>query len=291
MTVIKTESPAKINLTLEVIRRRSDGFHELRTVMIKLFNLKDQLEFNIKPGVRKITVSCDNPDVPLDEKNICYKAVEIFLDKLGEDLEISIKINKKIPIEAGLGGGSSNAGSTFLVLNEYFKYPFSKGQLIEMASEAGKDVPFFFSKKDGALVEGAGEKVGESFDFEAGCFLVVNPGVEISTKEAFKKISAKIQRMRDGDRTNVSERMLEFIKNNSEERIASCFYNDFEEMAEKMYPIIKEIKQVLSVLGARGSLMSGSGSTVFGWFGDQEEAKKARKIIKNKYKDFLVEIG
>ena len=290
MMVIEIESPAKINLTLEVIRKMSNGFHELRTVMLKLFNLKDELEFEIKTGSRKIKIECDNPEIPVGKENICHKAVIAFLDELGQEADILIKIKKKIPVGAGLGGGSSNAASTFLVLNEYFKQPFSEKQLIEMAVEVGKDVPFFFLGKKGALMEGAGEIIKETFNFRSGCFLLVNPGINISTKEAYEKVSEKIKLI-GKNRVNISDKMLKVIKKGERENIVANLYNDFEFFAEIEYPIIKEIKQDFLRFGSGGALMSGSGSTVFGWFENREKAEKIQKIMKNKYPNFLVVIG
>ncbi len=291
MIVIKTESPAKINLTLEIIRKMSNGFHELRTVMVKLINLKDELEFRIKPGTKKITIECDNPEIPFGKGNICYKAASLFLDVLDKEIEVLIKIKKNIPIGAGLGGGSSDAASTFKVLNEYFKKPFSQKQLILMAAEVGKDVPFFLSKKNGALIKGAGEIIKKNFHFNKGCFLLVNPGINISTKEAFGKISEKIKKFSNKKRNNISEKMLVAIKSRIKDDIINYFYNDFESSIKKTHPVIKEIKQNLLNFGAKGSLMSGSGATVFGWFESKKEALDAQKKIKNRYQRFLVEIG
>ena len=291
MTVIKTESPAKINLTLEIIRKMSNGFHELRTIMVKLFNLKDELEFKIKSGTTKIRVTCDNPEIPSDEGNICYKAAKVFLDALNKEAEISIKIKKRIPVGAGLGGGSSNAASTFLVLNEYFKKPFTKKKLIVLASKVGKDVPFFFSSKNGALIKGTGEIIEKSFNFKTGYFLLVNPGINVSTKDAFGKISERLKQLNRQGRNDVSDKMLKVIKRTIEGTVVNYFHNDFEVSIEKIHPVISELKKSLLNFGAKGSLMSGSGSTVFGWFENKKEALKARKMMKNKYRDFLVEIG
>ena len=146
------QCPAKINLTLEVIKKRKDGFHELRTVMVKLSNLKDELEIEIFTNKSNIEIICDNQEIPIDNRNICYKATEVFLRKINKKLGVKIKIKKKIPVGAGLGGGSSDAAGVFKVLNQYFKNIFSKKELIEMAAEIGKDIPFFFSEKNGALI-------------------------------------------------------------------------------------------------------------------------------------------
>ncbi len=289
MTTIKAEAPAKINLTLEVLRRMSNGFHKLRMVVLKIPDLKDELEFQIQPGVRKIIIKCDNPEIPLDERNICHKAVNVFLDKLKKEVEISIKIKKKIPVGAGLSGGSSDAAVTFLALNKYFNKPFLRKDLIKMASSVGKDVPFFFSSKRGALVEGSGEKIRKKFDFSEGCFLIVNPRINISTKEAYGQLSKDIWFMKNKDRTNISENLIKALKSGN--NFEKYFYNDFEMTVEKKYPVIKEIKQALLAFGAEGALMSGSGSTVFGYFKSFEKAEIVRKIIQKHYGDFLVVVG
>jgi 4-diphosphocytidyl-2-C-methyl-D-erythritol kinase len=280
------DCPAKLNLTLEVVRKMKNGFHELRTIMVKLPQLKDELEIEIIPNENIIEIVCDNPNIPTDNRNICCKAVKIFLKKINKKVGVRIKIKKKIPVGAGLGGGSSDAAGVFKVLNQYFQEKISEKELIEIAAEIGKDIPFFFSKKDGALIGGAGEKILEEFNFNKGYFLIINPKIHISTPEAFSGIKENQWFLGDTRRENISNIFLKSLK--KENGFEKCLYNDFEISIERRYPIIKEIKQSLLAFGADGALMTGSGSTVFGWFRNKNKMIKAEKILKERYQKFLV---
>jgi 4-diphosphocytidyl-2-C-methyl-D-erythritol kinase len=280
------DCPAKLNLTLEVVRKMKNGFHELRTIMVKLPQLKDELEIEIIPNENIIEIVCDNPNIPTDNRNICCKAVKIFLKKINKKVGVRIKIKKKIPVGAGLGGGSSDAAGVFKVLNQYFQEKISEKELIEIAAEIGKDIPFFFSKKDGALIGGAGEKILEEFNFNKGYFLIINPKIHISTPEAFSGIKENQWFLGDTRRENISNIFLKSLK--KENGFEKCLYNDFEISIERKYPVIKEIKQSLLAFGADGSLMTGSGSTVFGWFRNKNKMIKAEKILKERYQKFLV---
>ena len=287
---LKIKSPAKINLTLEVINKFSSGFHELRTVMLKLENLKDDLEIKIKKGPRKIIIHCDNPEIPLNNKNTCYKAGEAFLDKIKKEVQIEITLKKKIPIGAGLGGGSSNEGMLLKNLNKYFNNYFVEKDLIEIAASVGKDIPFFLTEKRVALIGGAGEKILKNIDFKnKGCFLIVNPNINVATPEAYSKLSEDVWYMKNKNRENISSKIIEALI--SRDDFSAYFFNDFEYSIEKEHPIIKEIKQTMKAFGAQGVLMSGSGSTVFGWFADKQKSYLAQKNLQKKYKKFLVEIG
>jgi 4-diphosphocytidyl-2-C-methyl-D-erythritol kinase len=280
------DCPAKLNLTLEVVRKMKNGFHELRTIMVKLPQLKDELEIEIIPNENIIEIVCDNPNIPTDNRNICCKAVKIFLKKINKKVGVRIKIKKKIPVGAGLGGGSSDAAGVLKALNQYFQEKISEKELIEIAAEIGKDIPFFFSKKDGALIGGAGEKILEEFNFNKGYFLIINPKIHISTPEAFSGIKENQWFLGDTRRENISNIFLKSLK--KENGFEKCLYNDFEISIERKYPVIKEIKQSLLAFGADGALMTGSGSTVFGWFRNKNKMIKAEKILKERYQKFLV---
>lgn len=280
------QCPAKLNLTLEIVRKMKNGFHELRTIMVKLPKLKDELKIEIFPDKNGIEIICNNPDIPTDNKNICFKAVEVFLKKINKKAGVRIKIKKKIPVGAGLGGGSSDAARVFQVLNQYFKNYFSKKELIEIAAEIGKDIPFFFSGENGALVGGAGEKILEEFDFKRGNFLLINPGIHISTPEAYGGLSRDQWFLGDNKREDISNKFLKSLKKG--ECFEKYFFNDFEISIEQKHSIIKELKQSLLTFGADGVLMSGSGSTVFGYFRGRKKIVLAQKKLQNKYKKFLI---
>lgn len=289
MKTIKLKTPAKINLTLEVLRKLPDGFHELRSVMAKVFGLYDEISITFEPEKDHIIVKSSNNGMPLDEKNICFKMTKKFFEETGNSAGVRIDIGKNIPIGAGLGGGSSDGAATLKILNRYFGQPLSKKKLIKMASEIGKDIPFFFSEKNSALIEGSGERISKIFDAPKLNLLLVNPKIHISTKYAFADLSPilrKIKRI-----PGISAGMMKALKKRDADLASKYLYNDFEIVMEKKYPVIKEIKNDLLAFGASGALMSGSGSTVFGIFKNRKESVAAKKKMKVKYPDFFVEIG
>lgn len=289
MKTIKLKTPAKINLTLEVLRKLPDGFHELRMVMAKIFGLYDEISITFESGKEYIIVKSSNNGIPLGEKNICFKATKKFFEETGKSAGIKINIKKNIPIGAGLGGGSSDGAATLKILNKYFKNPLLAKKLIKIASEIGKDVPFFFSEKNLALIEGAGEKISKTFNSSKLNLLLINPKIHISTKHAFAELSPIIKKIKRIP--GISEKMIESLKKGNADSISRYLYNDFEIVMEKKYPVIKEIKNNLLDVGASGALMTGSGSTIFGIFKSRKEILAAKKKMKIKYPDFFVEIG
>jgi 4-diphosphocytidyl-2-C-methyl-D-erythritol kinase len=289
MKTIRLKAPAKVNLILEVLRKLPSGFHELRTVMAKIPSLYDEISITFCLGKEGIFLKSDNKIIPLDEKNICFKSAKKFLEKTGKSVGIKIDIKKNIPIGAGLGGGSSDGAATLKILNKYFHHPISEKQLIKLGAEVGKDIPFFFSLKNAAFIEGAGEKISKVFDLLKMDILLVNPKIHISTKQAYEKLSPEIKKIARKD--NASSKMMLAIKNKKLDLISKYLYNDFEIVIEKEYPVIKEIKDKLKNLGASGALMTGSGSTVFGIFKDRRKALMAKKEMKKCYPKFFVEIG
>jgi len=290
MKTLKT-SHAKINLTLEVIKKTPSGFHKIRTVMTKLPNLKDRLVFHFKKNTYQISIKANNPMVPCDNKNLCYKAAEIFFATTGKKTGVEICLYKKIPIGAGLGGGSSNAATTFLALNEYFKKPLSLKKLEEIASKIGKDIPFFLGEKNTALMENFGEKRICEMDVKIPPILVINPLVFVSTAEAYQLLKKRVAFMEKRSRKNLSQKLIKNLENKKRFSFENVLYNDFEMVIQEKNPIIKEIKQALLAFGAKKALMSGSGPTVFGIFENKEELLQAKRWLKKKYPQFIVEKG
>jgi 4-diphosphocytidyl-2-C-methyl-D-erythritol kinase len=289
MKTAKLKAPAKINLTLEIMRKLPNGFHELRSVFAKLPNLYDEISVNFYPERKGIFLKSRNKKIPLNENNICFKAVKKFFETTGKSIGISIEIKKNIPIGAGLGGGSSDGAAILKILNQYFRHPLSEKKLIKMASEIGKDIPFFFSQKRAALIEGAGEKIGKVFEIGKINFLLINPNVYVGTKEAYEILSPIISKMKN--RKNFSKEIILALKKGKIDCVSGCLYNDFELVMEKKHPIISELKNKLIELGASGALMSGSGSTVFGIFESRKKILEAEKKMKKYYPKFLVKIG
>jgi 4-diphosphocytidyl-2-C-methyl-D-erythritol kinase len=289
MKSVKSKSPAKINLTLEIIQKLSNGFHSLRSVVMKLEKLSDEIEIIFNDKKRRIKIVCDDKKIPTDEKNICWKSAEKFFEASGKKVGIEIKIKKKIPALAGLGGGSSNGAMVFLALNKYFGYPLSSKSLVKIAAEIGKDIPIFLSEAGAVFMGGTGEKILPVKNFPKLHVLLINPRGEIGTGWAYGELDKKTWFMDDKRRKNISRRMLKGAKNS--EKIASLLYNDFSLVAEEKFPVIGEIKNFLLAFGSLGVSITGKGPTVFGIFKSRKEAIFAKKLLKKKYPDFFVELA
>lgn len=289
MKKIKSVSPAKINLTLEIIKKLPDGFHNLRSLMVKTENLQDEIEITFSEKQKGIKIICNNKSIPTDEKNICWKVADNFFRVLGKEVGLKIKIKKKIPTLAGLGGGSSNGATVLLALNKYFKKPLKFKELVEIASLVGKDIPVFLLKKRAILVSGAGERLRPIKNFPQLNFLIVNPKGEIATGWAYGELDKRMWFMEDKRRKNISRKMLKNI--DSVEKIGGLLYNDFDLVAEELFPVIRELKNCLLSLGALGVSITGKGPTVIGIFQTFQEAVRTKKIIQKNYPDFFVKLG
>lgn len=286
MKKIKLKSPAKINLTLEVVKKLPNGFHELRSVMFKLSNLFDELEvvFDEKKG--DIKIFCDDNNVPTDEKNIVWKIAQEFFKKTGKKVGLQIKIKKRIPLAAGLGGGSSNGASVLLALNDYFGKPLRFRELIEVAAEVGKDIPVFLSKEKMVYVAGMGEKVKAIKESFNGYILLAKTKGYIETPWAYDQLDKSLVFMDDIKRENLSQKFIKINKNRG-----VFFYNDFEIVAQQKYPEIENIKKALISFGAIDASMTGKGPTVFGIFKTKKEALKVRGVLKKYYPKLFIELG
>ncbi|MFZ5982272.1 MAG: 4-(cytidine 5'-diphospho)-2-C-methyl-D-erythritol kinase, partial [Patescibacteria group bacterium] len=246
MKKIRLKSPAKINLTLEVIKKLPSGFHELRSVMLKLSNLYDELEIAFDDKGIGVEIVCENKNVPTDKRNIVFKIAEKFFERTGKRAGLKIKIKKRIPVSAGLGGGSSNGASVLMALNDYFGKPLSLKGLIKVAAEVGKDIPVFLVKERLVYVSGMGEKlknIRKKFQWH---ILIVSPGGEISTPWAYGELDKRLVFMKDKRRFNFTEK---FIKSLPKLEICRT-YNDFEIVANEKYPEVEVLKKSLLSFGA-----------------------------------------
>lgn len=271
MKYIEIKAPAKINIGLNILNKRNDGYHNLYTLFIPLNDLYDRLKFTISD---RFDFFCNDISIPNDENNLVVKAKLLLEKHFGVILNVKIELEKSIPTQAGLGGGSSDAAATLISLNELFKLDLSFNQLIELALLLGSDVPFFI-KAQPAIGRSRGE-ILEFIDLEIREFIVViNPGINISTKEAFQNIEPLDRHI------NIKS----FIINNRFDynSLKNNVKNDFEENVFYQYPEIKEIKNKLYEFGALFSMMSGSGSTVYGIFQSETEAKKAIENFPKNY--------
>lgn len=286
MHKIHTIAPAKINLCLEVVQKYENGFHALRSIMLKSQKIYDDIDISFNTESDDIVIECDHPGVPTDDTNICYKIAQKYFDIIGKNVGLHIVLVKRIPPLTGLGGGSSNGACVLLALNAYFDDVLSFDVLVDIAASVGKDIPFFLQDASAARVSGAGEKVESIFNFPHMPILVVNPGGEISTPWAYGQLDEKLWFMHDKRRINMTQMMQESVGVIND--IVPYIYNDFSLIAEDTCPIIKEIYSVLRVFGARAVSISGKGPTVFGVFAHVDDCKNVQIIIKERYPHFFV---
>lgn len=266
MKSLTLKAPAKVNYLLDVIRRRPDGYHDLRMVMQRV-NLCDEITIALT-DTPDITVTCGKSGVPDGPGNIAWKAARILLDLAGTGQGAEISIAKNIPVAAGLGGGSSDAAAVLMGMNELLGLRLSDQRLMEIGVKLGADVPFFIFKKT-ALAEGIGEELTAMPDMPMAWVLLVNPGVHVSTAWVYRNLQL----------TNRGELTKLPYFYGSIEDICSILSNDLESVTIPAFPIIADIKNTMLRLGAVGAMMSGSGPTVFGLFRDRDSAEKAREAL------------
>ena len=259
---LRMRSFSKVNLALTVLGKRTDGFHEIRTVFQSI-DLHDDLEF--RPSA-SIELTCENlPGIPL-ESNLVWKAATSLAAAVSERRGVSIFLRKKIPPGSGLGGGSSNAAATLIGLCRFWQIDVPKSELIPLAEGLGSDVPFFLSGGT-ALGVGRGEEIYLLSDVPSAHLVVIFPGVHVSTAEAYRSLSLGLTSPKGAHRIQAFCGQLQCGK--------SCLteiFNDFEASILPAYPPIVEAKNFLSERGAIAALLSGSGSSVFGFFPDEESA-------------------
>jgi len=267
---IELRSYAKINWTLDVLFRREDGFHELRTVY-QTVSLYDSL--HLIPTSGEVEISCDDSRVPCDETNLAHRAAVLLREAAGTKEGVRIEITKRIPVAGGLGGGSSNAALVLLGLARLWKVEMDYRRTIEIAMSLGSDVPFFLVGGT-ALGIGRGEEVYPIEQVKCDSLVLVNPGFAVSTAAAYSKLS----RLTMQETVRIIPLTLLAAKGIRELPLAAG--NDLEEVVEAAHPEIAEVKRRLLSLGARGALMSGSGATVFGVFDNLQTAEKARDQVR-----------
>jgi 4-diphosphocytidyl-2-C-methyl-D-erythritol kinase len=266
----QTKSFAKINWTLDVLYQRKDGYHELRTIY-QTVSLHDDLRISETSGA--IEIVCEHPRVPCDETNLAFKAASLLRGVTGTSKGARIEIEKRIPVAAGLGGGSSNAAATLLALIKLWQIAMDEAELIRIAASLGSDVPFFLLGGT-ALGVGRGEEVYPLEQVHCEHLVLVNPGFGVPTRDAYEKLS----RLTSSEAAPIIPFTLLAAKGISELPLVAR--NDLEAPVLAAYPEIAEVKQRLLSLGARHALMSGSGATVFGVFDNSEMAGRAEAEVR-----------
>lgn len=273
-------SPCKVNLLLNILGKRPDGFHELETLMHPV-KLSDQLSFS-EAGVG-IQLSCSDPSLPADSSNLVYKAAAAFLAQAGIKQGVKIHLEKKIPMAAGLGGGSGNAATTLLGLNQLFGNPLSIEQLHPIAASLGSDIPFFLQSKP-ALATGRGEQIQslENFPAMAGkAFFLIHPGFGIATAWAYKEL-ARFPEALNG-KAGRAKALAQRLQQADLRTAAKDFYNSLEAPALEKYPILALYQEFFRAEGALATLMSGSGSTTFAIASSPDEAHRWEEKFRAKF--------
>lgn len=269
---IEINAPAKINIGLNIINKREDGYHNLDTFFYPLYDFHDKLYIEMSDS---FTFQCNIPEFQ-NEENLVIKAKNLLEKKFSTLFPVKVYLEKIIPAGAGLGGGSSDAAAILVSLNDMFRLKLSKDELEKLALELGSDVPFFIRSKP-SIGKGRGE-ILELIDFEINYpVLIVNPLIHISTPEAFKNSKP----------TGTQIEINHYLKNKSIYELKNYLKNDFEEFAFAKYPEINQIKRTMEEHGAILSLMSGSGSTIFGIF---ETVEICQEVINNLDKKYFSKI-
>lgn len=282
MEKITVSSLAKINLGLEVGRQGQDGYHQL-TTLFQTVDLKDRLTFERRAD-NLICLQGSRDDVPWDESNLIFRSARLLQQAAGEALGVTISVEKNIPPGSGLAGGSSNAAATLLALNRLWNLNFSRERLHDLASSLGADVPFFLHGGF-CLGTGKGDELLELPDLPSAWVLLVIPDFSVSTSLVYRELD----RIRAGLTSYRKEsKIIQFL----EQKNSSFFKhleNDLELAAFKIHPQLAEIKKAIAGAGAELSLLSGSGSAVFGWFGERSRAQRAAGGFDKNYQVWLVE--
>lgn len=280
MDQLVLKSPAKVNLFLQVLGKREDGYHQILTLM-QAVNLCDQVTLQKTAG--GISLSCDHPGCPADERNLAFRAASLLLEEESVDGGVSIRIQKRIPISAGLGGGSSDAAATLKGLNRLFDLGLSVDRLHRVASKVGSDVPFFLYSGQ-ALAQGRGEEIRQVRMFADYWLVLVYPGLEVSTRWAYQKVRIILTRKTKEVNYILLESKRGFFD------ALPLFQNDLEGAVIQEYPIVGELKGILKSSGAVKSSMSGSGPTVYGLFDQKPQAQEvATKLSRGDWQVFLTQ--
>ena len=277
MEQIKKKARAKLNLGLDVIRRRPDGYHEVKMIM-QTIELSDELTFTKipQPGIFIALEKEDsNPSfIPTDESNLIYKAAKMLMDQFQIKQGIHILLKKTIPVAAGMAGGSTDAASTFVAMNELFELGLSLTQLEEMAVKIGADVPYCISGGT-VLSQGIGE-VLTPIENPPFCYLVIaKPDIDVSTKYVYENLH--VDQIREHPDIDA---MIQALEKKDLDQLSKLMGNILEKVTQTQYPIISKLKESMMQQGAKTSLMSGSGPTVFGIFDEKEKAEAAIRAMK-----------
>lgn len=281
MNSIKLKSRAKINLSIDVLGKRQDGYHLVEMIM-QTIDLYDLIEINEKDN-DQITIKSTSDEIPLDCNNLVYKAANLIKKTFNINKGVEIHIKKNIPVAAGMAGGSSNAAAVLVGLNKLWNLDLSNQQLEEIGLKLGADVPFCING-GAVLASGIGEELtpikGLTKDV---CILVCKPDLFVSTKEVYECIDSK-----DIEKRPNNKFLIECLKNEDTRQLAENMFNVLEGVTVDKHPVIQQIKDIMTNNRALGAMMSGSGPTVFGLYENREDAVKCKVILEKQFKQTFV---
>lgn len=274
MTHLKLKAYGKINLALDVLRRREDGYHDVRMIM-QTVGIYDQVELQLKeePG---ITVETNLSYLPVNENNLVYQAADLLMKEFHTDQGLHISLRKFLPVAAGMAGGSSDAAAVLFGVNKLFQLGLSRKELMERGVKIGADVPYCILRGT-ALSEGIGEKLTPLPPMPQCQVVIAKPGISVSTRYVYENLHAN--ELRPEQHPDI-DGMVEAIRKQDLEQVAGKFGNVLELVTARKYPVIQEIKDVMWEKGAVNALMSGSGPTVFGLFPDPKAAQAAYEELR-----------
>ena len=281
MTTLYEGAFAKLNLTLDVLGKREDGYHDLQSVM-QTISVRDDIEIDIGTG-KPWCLKCDKEGIPCDERNLAWKAAKVYLDTMKKDPDgIEIRITKRIPSEAGMGGGSADAAAVLRALNRHYGEPLSIGALAELGAQVGSDVPFCVICGT-AMVEGRGERLRKLPDMPDCIFVICKPEFSVSTPALYKKLDETVIGKRPDNRAMESALLAGDL-----EKVCQNVFNVFDPVVTAEHNELNYIKSLLHQYGAAAYQMTGSGSAVFAIVSEFEIAAVLCNMLRENYPQVFI---
>ena len=281
MTTLYEGAFAKVNLTLDVLGKREDGYHDIKSIM-QAISIRDDVEIDIGTG-KPWSLTCNDPKIPTDERNLAWKAAKVYCDTMKKDPEgLAIRITKRIPTEAGLGGGSADAAAVLRALNKHYGDPLSVMALAELGAQVGSDVPFCVLCGT-AMVEGRGERLRRLPDLPECFFVVCKPDFSCSTAELYGKLDAATIGKRPDHQAMESALLAGDLG-----KVCENIHNVFDPLVTEEHLELNYIKSIFNSYGAVGYQMTGSGSAVFAIVTEFEYAAVICNMLKENYPNVYI---
>ncbi len=280
MITLQEPAYAKLNLTLDILGKREDGYHEIESIMQQI-TLCDEVEIDVETG-QDWHLECDWADIPTDSENLAWKAAGMFYRSIGKDPQgISIRITKRIPMQAGLAGGSADAAAVLRALNRHEGEPYTLWELSRLSEKVGSDVPFCVLGGT-ALAKGRGEQLTQLLPMPQCFYCIAKPDFSVSTPVLYARWDEETEHCHPDNRA-----MVRALDQQNLMHVAGFLSNTMEPLVASEHPEIQEIRDVMTACGALGSAMTGSGSAVFGVFDAFDMAAAASMQLMEKYKTYL----